>query len=1522
MDYSSIGGISPAVKQFLSDSDVAAKPPDTGILDRSVGYLLGAVPQTAEDITSAVGNISGQFDGHFISPQAQSMLKPATTTAGRIIDFAGAALPAIGTFLTGEGPVGAISELTGLTKATPLIAGAAKSAAGFGFQGASQDATEGAIQAGVGGTIGLLHGLSPLARLPAAIGLAYFSKQISDSRNPDNPMNGMVQGIGNFAATMLHTQVGKARPLVPEGNFATVANDATPPQPPPIQPVGAFSDVRTGLQTGELPVPPTPIQAVPDAAPTVIDQAKIAAIRTSLQGIPELPTEPFTGEPIQPVVNVPEAPPPLVETSVQRAIRLRAEQEAQVQTGPINTIQRPVLDNQAGSVGSIGAELPPQETSPLTGSWKDQLSTAAVRLGIGGAAGAVLAGPDASTEDRIKLGLIGAGAAVAAPYALDAATQLKLALKGRTGEIGEVANTEQGSVPAGGGKQIGTSNLDATVEKNINDAKMMQPNDPQGFLQKMADTARMAGKEDVATNFDKAITHLQSLQSVNPIQDLSNVSKGMKAILQDTKEHIQASKDNIGNFAKNLVDQTVGKVKMGDLGAIDFSYEGLIKAGRESLKAKEEAAKLKPPINTESGSIIPELNSYLTRAVVGGVVGGMIGGHYDTNGDTSGFVTGGLLGAATAAFGPEVALAGIKKLGKAKLPEPTKGLSWAGDLNKTFAGKIEQAGGDVIHGSTLMADRLIAHLDRSLNLTLPVAISRTLRVAEGTATQLLDTMDSSMRKISVLFKAPEELKQAANTYLDDGSDAAKQTFLQSLQSDDHKLYAQYIVAARESINGLQKMVSYGLGNDAKSQMINDSLGKYLTKSYKLFTRDNWSPSPESVNNLTQQLMQEKRWQGASEGEVRDYLYSYIREVNTNKGMYKGAGTREGQSIDQTVMKSRKDLTPEWRSFLGEVTNPAERIAQTVYRLRPMAVASKYLGDLAMTVKDGDMPHYFADRGSLEAFKQQKLQSLQSTSVSPSEQAATKLQLAKLDNFVPVESIPKYGSLRGGLVSRNVWNTLSTFDSNTTIGSHPIMRSLAGLNMASKLSNTALNPISFTRNVFQAPMMMMLGRANPNDVFEGIKILHDPLHPMRSEVISQGIGSVDQLKQEIFRDFDAATEGKYNFSNLDSTNLSIGRLDADAARKAFGKFSNKYLDIYRTPDNAVRIGTYLSAKRRIAEALGKSLDDNDVISKATDFTNRYTMDYGSVAPLIKGVRQIPGVNLYISYISEMSRIAKNVMMDMVHGGDGITAHDRMYAAIPIAMLGALPEILNSNAEANLSPKDQQDWEKTKQLMPDYSRTRYRANIVRNADGNFTYTDFTPLIPTDFLHQTARALANHDLGALAAVNPVMSLDNSPALNILTEQTTGKDIHTQRDFRGFSDRVASVAKEILPPWLSIGREGRKFEQAYTPTDTGELGLTNLRTGQRLTPSDFWLPYETALRSGSYNLTALEQSATQQVKQDIANNSAYLNDILKSDAAPEIKQREMQKFRMIQQQLIGAWQEKLGLSAPNQQPVASTIK
>jgi hypothetical protein len=52
--------------------------------------------------------------------------------------------------------------------------------------------------------------------------------------------------------------------------------------------------------------------------------------------------------------------------------------------------------------------------------------------------------------------------------------------------------------------QVGASNLNADTEKNIRDAKMMNPSDPASFLRKMAAAARAQGKTEPADNFEAA----------------------------------------------------------------------------------------------------------------------------------------------------------------------------------------------------------------------------------------------------------------------------------------------------------------------------------------------------------------------------------------------------------------------------------------------------------------------------------------------------------------------------------------------------------------------------------------------------------------------------------------------------------------------------------------------------------------------------------------------------------------------------------------------------------------------------------------------------------------------------------------------------------------------------------------------------------------------------------------------------------------------------------------------------------
>lgn len=82
-----------------------------------------------------------------------------------------------------------------------------------------------------------------------------------------------------------------------------------------------------------------------------------------------------------------------------------------------------------------------------------------------------------------------------------------------TGSSGDAAPGDLTGTPAP--VEAGTSNLSADVQKNIADAKMIDPEDPARFLQVMADTARKQGKEEAALNFEAAVQEI-SQPSVEP----------------------------------------------------------------------------------------------------------------------------------------------------------------------------------------------------------------------------------------------------------------------------------------------------------------------------------------------------------------------------------------------------------------------------------------------------------------------------------------------------------------------------------------------------------------------------------------------------------------------------------------------------------------------------------------------------------------------------------------------------------------------------------------------------------------------------------------------------------------------------------------------------------------------------------------------------------------------------------------------------------------------------------------------
>lgn len=988
-------------------------------------------------------------------------------------------------------------------------------------------------------------------------------------------------------------------------------------------------------------------------------------------------------------------------------------------------------------------------------------------------------------------------------------------------------------------------------------------------------------------------------------------------------------------------------------------YGSFYSGSEENLQGMQKAKGA-----SSGGYAIPEVSQALTRAAIGSFVGGISGGLTDGPNDHSGFITGAIIGAGAGIFMPSIARTMTKLLGESKITPPSgKSVeaNW-GAVARNWNTILADKAGSVLRGSATISDRFALFLDKEFKLTRPEVLDQILAGAKGQVSVLLDQMQENLKRISIRFNPTDEVNGLTNKLLDGELTAAQyKAALDPHVTTDPNVgpYRDYAVAARTAIDGLQRITADNLNNPKMAAIIRDSIGQYVSRSYKLFNNPAWRPTQEAVDALAKQIYDKQVWKSvdnvtgvtsyASREAINTYLNQYIREVKTTKGLLAAAGTPEGQQIGQALLKKRIEMTKEWKDFLGEITDPRQRIINTVARLRPMAETAKYFGDISKADIDG-MPASFASFGDKDAYQAKVLQQLQNPAMPTlaADYAAgnhanlrtTMLnagmdshlvgKLAELDAYQLVENHPKFGALAGDLVHRNVWDTLKTFDSTTDMMNHPLLRSIANSNTMVKLLHTAYNPLTAIRNIVTLPAFMTIARVDPMNIPDAWRIMQDVNHPLRNEIIRQGISGVDQIKGELFKEWQKNAGPGSDWSTVDGSKLGMGKYDLSTLQKYASKVNTSILDAYRIPDNLTRIAAYLSAKARIADTLGKALDDPEVINKATEFTNRYTLNYDNVAPAIKNLRQVPLVNLFISFHAEVARLAKNLVQDVIQGDQGNVAHhSRMAAIVPLALSAAVPDMLQSNSEAQLSDKDRADWEKAKGLLPDYSQYRYRWVTGRDSKtGQFNYVDFTPLVHTDLLNQMAKAIRDGNWKSLAAINPVAGWENTPALNILISQATGADLQTKRDFRfgaeGVQDRLSSIAKEILPPWTpSVGSEAQRLQQAYTSNSEGGEGLTSTKTGIGTTPGQFWSSYVGALagegspvpggRAGSINLQSLQKRVEDEGKSAVANEMAYANDILKSNADKPTKDREIEKTKLALANIVESYRAKLGLPPLN---------
>lgn len=878
--------------------------------------------------------------------------------------------------------------------------------------------------------------------------------------------------------------------------------------------------------------------------------------------------------------------------------------------------------------------------------------------------------------------------------------------------------------------------------------------------------------------------------------------------------------------------------------------------------------------------LVQELGSSLAGAIIGGVTGPDL-----TDGQLSmseGILMGGVLGA----MGPRA----LKSL--LAVPKSTGSVfhhkTFAEALAGVFRGNAEAVAADAATGHGSSIAKFMRFLERNANLHLPPELFTAVTQADGAAAWALHTVDDAFKKARHYEPTPH-FEAATLEFLRGKTDSmtykAKVATLGDVKAD---AAASFYSVSREAIATLQKHFAEGLPSGTFKDMILKSIadGSYLTRQYRIFHDPKYRPTQAQIEAVAQKYVADHPT--IDMDAARSIIENYIHEIKTAGADYRGSVTDVGKKLDSYLWEKRENLDPMFRDMLGEYHDPREKVLGTIQHIYTSAITGKLI-DTVSNLKDKLGLHfsYGMEQHSKE-IDRLKAQIMHKTPPPGKSLATLQKELDTLKAYVPLDGNKRYGKLANKMVSRFVRDQLATFDSPWGLLDGTIMRSLAKFHNAVKIARAPLNPITVVRNIIAMPILTAVGGANPLSIPRVFKMLQKG-GPEVQEMLEQGVLNVDAIRGEMMRNVDYVRM-------LDIDNSITGLVK---------KGVNKALDFYRWPDMLVRATTYMTAKAKFAKELGLPETHADVIAKARDWTNRYTVNYANVAPIVKTLRQIPFTNLFISYTAEITRISKNLVQDMFKHDD---PGQRVRAAGILGGLASLPFAFEKFATLQLSEKDRKDWEKARKLMPDYQRTKHLIVTGREKDGRFRYFDMTPLIQVDALTQMGRAIATGDTAALAAVNPVVSWENTPAINIVAEQLTGEDLRSGRPIdKNLLTRAKAVLDDVVPPILPGGYEYRRWSEALSRTETGDLGTTNARTGRRTTPGEIVSSYLTGMRFGTLDANKLSQFAVADARRAIANEQAYLRDVIQTNSTQRVKEKAIERYREAQKHILLELTQKL---------------
>ena len=408
-----------------------------------------------------------------------------------------------------------------------------------------------------------------------------------------------------------------------------------------------------------------------------------------------------------------------------------------------------------------------------------------------------------------------------------------------------------------------------------------------------------------------------------------------------------------------------------------------------------------------------------------------------------------------AAFGaavlhPRIRNAVLSKITKARIP-----IKWMGTEAKGLAGGMDnwpiflrsglQGVYDAIKGERMLAESL---KDAPLK-----ALDALEKMRPGTQPSMMNRVLSKAGLTRGFVGATPADWTAVGDYLANNADPML------ILNKELRAQAKIVRSAIDDFS--RELVAIGIatpGSDLHDTIYNN-LGKYLTRTYKIFTDPNFEYDPANVVRAATEYATQLILEGdtrpfgelVNEGQAQAaYQMAKVRGT----GMEPARSFAQGNGIarvDGSILKPRKELSDAWAEMLGVEKDPVRSAALTVDRMADMLAArATQLKMVDVGLQLGIFSRRFSDEHSIPLMRKDPKTGRQTPIYYPGASNVPQLPDDVAKN--PFE---------------NIWVTPDARDHIYTLRAYQssglLVRALALTTAGVKIGKTALHPISYVPN---------------------------------------------------------------------------------------------------------------------------------------------------------------------------------------------------------------------------------------------------------------------------------------------------------------------------------------------------------------------------------------------------------------------------------------------------------------------------